>query len=212
MDIRPNLLPFDLRTMGLSFGSSEKFLLERMAADLYAQILDEKLSYRSTNVHTLAKQCGAQSCFERGSLMTAGCLYGARRFYCIGSLALDEVFSPLQLIVDLEMMRQLEKMLVGFEEPEEDYLQDFVEYVRDHLQSGFINTDGTLDNYEMVGNGGIFDRSSLAQWLEGGCRDALDSARELLESVEKHSYEKRVSPEQERALDDIYASAVNKLS
>ncbi len=212
VDIRPNLLPFDLRTMGLSFGSSEKFLLERMAADLYAQILDEKLSYRSTNVHTLAKQCGAQSCFERGSLMTAGCLYGARRFYCIGSLALDEVFSPLQLIVDLEMMRQLEKMLVGFEEPEEDYLQDFVEYVRDHLQSGFINTDGTLDNYEMVGNGGIFDRSSLAQWLEGGCRDALDSARELLESVEKHSYEKRVSPEQERALDDIYASAVNKLS
>ena len=66
-------------------------------------------------MHTLAKRCGAQSCFERGSLMTAGCLQGARYFYCIGSLALDEIFSPLQLIVDLEMMRQLETLIAGLE-------------------------------------------------------------------------------------------------
>ena len=212
VDIRPNLLPFDLRTMGLSFGSPEKFLLEQMAADLYAQILDEEVSYRSTNVHTLAKRCGAQSCFERGSLMTAGCLYGARRFYCIGSLALDEVFSPLQLIVDLEMMHQLEKMIGGLEEPQEEEEIDFVSYIRENLHGGFVNTDKTLDFYSMIGAGGIFDRSSFAQWQETGCRDALDAAQDLLSGFEKQTAEKRVSPQQEQELAKIYEAAEKQLT
>lgn len=211
VDIRPNLLPFDLRTMGLSFGSPEKFLLERMAADLYAQLLGEEVSYRSTNVHTLAKRCGAQSCFERGSLMTAGCLQGARYFYCIGSLALDEIFSPLQLIVDLEMMRQLETLIAGLEEAEDEE-EDLTAYVREHLQGGFLNTDRTLDHYDMVKSGGIFDRSSLAQWQQNGCRDALEAAREQLGSLEAQPCEKKITPEQERALNDIYAAAERALA
>lgn len=209
VDIRPNLLPFDLRTMGLSFGSPEKFMLERMAADLYAQILGQDFSYRSTNIHTLAKQCGIQSCFERGALMAMGCIQGARRFYCIGSLALDEIFSPLQLAVDLEMMRELEKSVIGFEESEESP-DDLVAYVQENLQGGFLNTDLTLDAYELIGSGGIFDRTSLAQWLSGGSRDALEGARELLASVEKQEAVKQVSAEQERTLGEIYAAAVER--
>lgn len=211
VDIRPNLLPFDLRRMSLGYGSVEKFMLELMSAELYAELFHEEFSYRSTNVHTMAKRCSIQSCFERGSLMAMGILYGAKRFYCIGSLALDEIFSPLQLIVDLQMMRQLERTLTGFQEPD-GCSDDVVSYVRDNLRGGFINTDLTLDGYKIIGDSGIFDRSALSQWLEGDRHDALDNARAVWEALNKQEdSEKHVTPEQDHALAAVYASACREL-
>ena len=64
----------------------------------------------------------------------------------------------------------------------------------------------------MVKSGGIFDRSSLAQWQQNGCRDALEAAREQLGSLEAQPCEKKITPEQERALNDIYAAAERALA
>lgn len=205
VDIRPNLIPFDLRALNPSFGSPEKFLLELAAADLYAYLLQTPLNYRSTNIHTMAKTCGVQSVFEKASLMSLGAAHGARYFYCLGALALDEVFSPLQLILDAEMMTQIGATLAPL--PTEDLPDDFVAYAQAHLQHGFLNTDLTLDNYGIVRSAGLFDRSTYAQWTQGERRDILDRAAQTARDLMAVPATPKLPPEKAAALAGIYARA-----
>ena len=51
----------------------------------------------------MAKVPDCQSAAEKAAIMTAGAFLGARHFCCAGTLSLDEIFSPEQLLVDCEI-------------------------------------------------------------------------------------------------------------
>lgn len=205
VDIRPNLIPFDFRACVASFGSPEKFQLEWMAAQLYAHLMERPVAYASTNIHTYAQHSGAQAAFEKGWMMAAGMMLGARRFYCIGTIAMDEVFSPVQLVWDAEMMRQLETLRQGL--PLEAPSDDFLDTVEEGLAEGFMGMEQTLENYPMIAPGFIFSREGLAAWQAGVQKDALEKAREVAHQLAEEPAEELLAPDKAAELEAIYLRA-----
>jgi hypothetical protein len=45
--------------------------------------------------------------------MALGAFLGARHFSCAGTLSLDEIFSPVQLLVDCEMRDWVQRAIQG---------------------------------------------------------------------------------------------------
>ena len=80
------LLPIDLRTLAMVFGSPENFLLQLATSEVNAYFHGTEWYPAAGNIHTNAKIPGAQSCAEKMSLMTAGALLGARNFGSVGLL------------------------------------------------------------------------------------------------------------------------------
>lgn len=206
VDIKPNLLPFDLRSFSLCFGSVEKILLEVMSADLTAQILDTPLNYSSTNIHTMAKTFGVQSAAEKTGLICTGALFGATKFYCIGCLSLDETFSPYQLILDLETMKNAEKLVNGMRM--DSLPKDFVQEVQQSIGSGFTMSDRTLDYHEeFINPTDIFCRG-------GSNADEKYTEHRIFELVSEIDQEENTfSLDQERSkeLKNIYQRALKSI-
>jgi trimethylamine--corrinoid protein Co-methyltransferase len=68
---------------------------------------------------TMAKKPGAQSVFEKFMGLFIGVMGGARCFGAMGRLAAGDVGSPVQLLIDLEMVRALQRFLDGAEVDED---------------------------------------------------------------------------------------------
>jgi hypothetical protein len=64
-------------------------------------------------IHTWAKRAGVQAAVEKSTLMMAGALNGASYFDGLGTLSLDEVFSPVQLVLDIEIMNHVSRVVAG---------------------------------------------------------------------------------------------------
>ena len=126
-----------------------------------------------------SKMPDEQAAAEKTAQALAAAMAGAGTFTAAGTLSLVEVFSPLQMIVDQEIVR-------------------WVNACQRDLD--FSTADFPLDEIAAVGPGGTFmDRESTAarmresfwmpqlfsvdsypMWLTGGGRDLLDRARQTL--------------------------------
>lgn len=210
VDMRPNIFPFDLHALAFAFGSPEKFQYELMAEDFTAQLLDAPLNYHSTNIHTMAVCSGVQATTEKMTLMTAGALYGATHFYCIGTLALDEVFSPNQMLLDLEGMRIVEKML---NKPTlEKIPEDFASYVAKHIDSGFMASDLTLENYkEYLWYPQLYNRKPLQKWLDMGARETAELVKSKINEINSREPGFILDDAKVSKLDELYTRALSEV-
>ncbi|NLM75809.1 MAG: hypothetical protein GX187_06930 [Clostridiaceae bacterium] len=205
VDIKPNLLPFDLRSFSINFGSAEKFILELMSADLSAQILDMPLDYSSTNIHTIAQRANMQSASEKAGLIYAGALLGATKFYTIGSLGLDEIFSPYQLLLDLEAMKNAEKIVNGISM--DNIPDDFVQEVLQYIDSGFTMSDRTLDNFDsFIGKTDIYSRENNLE-----SKQVEERICELVAKIDREDTSYVLDETRSRELDIIYHRALENL-
>ncbi|HEY5582972.1 MAG TPA: trimethylamine methyltransferase family protein [Ruminiclostridium sp.] len=209
VDIKPNVFPFDLRAFNIGFGSPEKFIFECMSADFSAQLLQTPLEYRSTNIHTWAKKAGIQAAVEKGTLMMAGAMNGARKFYSIGTLSLDEVFSPIQLILDLEIMQHVAKLIKGFEV--EELPENFTSIIKEGLERGFISSDLTLDCHEdYIWYSKLFERTSFNKWANSSKKDVTEIIREEVKKINQQDVKYILDAQKARALNEIYKLAMGK--
>lgn len=145
--LKPEIFPFDLRAMSFAYGSPEKFVYEAMSADFLAQALDCPVDYHSTNVHVLPGRRDAQAAAQRAQLMTAGALLGATKFYCVGALSLDEIFDIRQLVIDMEILDHVRRLLDFNPAAGEELAADLAERVAERADTGFLDSDETLDNH-----------------------------------------------------------------
>ena len=88
----------------------------------------------------------SQAAAERAAIMVTGAFLGARRFGCAGTLGLDEIFSPEQLLVDCEIRDWVQRSIRGVWMGEE-VVDDWVEEIAHGLRQGFTALDSTLDHY-----------------------------------------------------------------
>mgnify|MGYP004466958695 CR=1 FL=1 len=209
-DIRPNLDPTDLRHMSIAFGTPLKFFLEQAGYELLSAFRGEPFPRASVNIHTLAKECDARAAMEKGMLMLAGALQGARKFYCVGTLSLDELFDPLQLLMDLEMLGYVQNFLDG---PLSERMEpEFVEEICEGLSSGFACSDRTLEEYQSYLPLPCFaEATSWQSWNAGGAKGTLERLRERYDEIDALSYTPSIIPDVQRALDAIYAEAEQEL-
>lgn len=206
-EIRPNLFPFDFKYFNIAFGTPEKFLYEQAAAELTAYIRGEEPDYSSTNIHTWGKEPDGRTAMEKGMMIMAGALDGARRFYCVGTQSLDELFDPLQLIQDLEAITFAQKILDGI--PEDEVEDTLLEEMEEGLSSGFVCSDRSLDEYREYLDASLFSpKDNMQRWMLDGQKTAKDSLQEIYREIQGQPVEYVLEDWKKTELDKIFQAAL----
>ncbi len=65
------------------------------------------------NIHVMSKIPDVQSAADKAAIMAVGAHLGARWFGSAGTLSLDEIFSPTQLILDCEIRDWVQRAIRG---------------------------------------------------------------------------------------------------
>jgi trimethylamine:corrinoid methyltransferase-like protein len=200
------LCPIDMRSMAMVLGSPEDLLLQFVGAEINAYFHGKDWHPALSSIHSNAKIPGTQACIEKSSIMTVGALLGARGFGDAGTLSLDEVFSPEQLIYDVEIRDHVQRIVKGMSgdcDPER-CLRD----VRAGLERrNFVAIDTTLKDYHnFYWFPKLFERDLLSAWQDKGAVNIRTKARDMIRNLlSKYDYE--LEPHLRRNLDRILAQA-----
>jgi len=178
-----NIFPFDFYDMSMPFGTPEKLLLEWTNFEVCARVGGGKYGGPwATDIHTMAPRAGIQASVEKASLATAGAMRGATSFGCSGTVAMDEVFSPVQLLLDLEMLGHVQKIVDGM--PGGDFDGDLVAEVQKGIQDSYIMSDRTLDNMQdFVWRPNLFTRKSFGAYASQPFPLEVEKAMAQIEAV-----------------------------
>lgn len=140
---------------------------------------------------------------------TIAALSGARNITYGGLLGIDKIFSPEQLIIDLEIVDYVKHVARGAEFSEEAL---GLEALRDVGPGGnFLTHPSTLSRYRGLWSSGLFGNLSPEQWsarLGTTLRERVrERIRELLDS-----YDYQPDPGLVREVDRIYHAAEEALA
>ena len=147
---------------------------------------------------TSSKLPDEQAAAEKAAQALAVALAGADTFLAAGTLAGVETFSPVQMIVDHEIMRWLD----AFCRPLDFSADDFLLSVIDEVGPGGLFTDhiSTVQRYrDVFWKPKLFSLNSYPAWEAEGRPQLLERARDLLNAL-KLPDEPIVSQEQQREL------------
>jgi trimethylamine--corrinoid protein Co-methyltransferase len=194
--------PFDMRHGCFVYGSPE---------DLLATMLQVQLNRHygipvvAKSLLTTAQLPDAQAAAEKSAHTLAAALGGARIFTCAGLLAVDEIFSPEQLVIDNEIVQYVERVCRGFEVTEETLAADTI--IEVGLGGNYLRHRSTRDHHRrLTWDPELFTHLSLSQWQGSGSRQIADRARGIArDAIAAHDYE--LPREQRRALEAIYRHA-----
>ena len=200
------LCSIDLHSLAMVLGSPEDFLLQLANNEINGYFHGTNWDPAVGYVHTNAKLPGAQACAEKSSMMTAGALLGARRFGVAGTLSLDEVFSPEQLLYDIEIKDHIQRIVKGIDgtcNPER-CLDDIREAIE---RRSFVGLDTTLREYRNVyWFPKLFERQFLAAWQgEGSVTIRKKTHAMIRELSREHDYE--LDPKMRSEIDKILERA-----
>lgn len=184
------LCPADLRTMAMILGSPEDLLLQLTNQEVNGFLHGREWSAGPGGIHSSAKLPGPQSCAEKASMMTAGALLGQRSFGIAGSLSLDEVFSPEELLYDMEIRDHVQRLVAGMD-TDCDVTRCVGDVEKGVAGRGFMGLDSTLDFYrQQYWHPALYERDFLPQWQHQGGVGIRRRAHEMIrELIGRHDYE-----------------------
>lgn len=196
------LCPMDLRTLCMSLGSPEDLLLHILNSQVNAFLHGTRWHPAVDGLHSNAKLPGAQACAEKASAMILGALLGQRGFGGAGTLSLDEVFSPEQLVYDLEIKAHVERLVRGMHGDcdLDRCLRDVAAGIQ---RGGFVGLETTVNAYpDQYWHPELFERDFLSSWHGRGAQTIRDRARAMVRTlVGRHDY--HLEPDCQKALDQI---------
>ncbi len=182
------VFPFDVHSTIMVFGTPEDVLFQMASVDLN-RFYGEDASLDGGDLATMAPLPGLQAAADKAGVMFPGAVLGARQFGCAGTLVLGEVFSPEQLLFDLELRDWVERLLAGIDttEPGDDLLAE----VRAGLDQGFLGHDSTRELYgRLYWYPRLFARGSLEAWRQAGSPSFHErAAAEVHARLAGHSYQ-----------------------
>jgi len=199
------LFPGSMKSATIAFGSPE-FLLALLMRSQIRQFYGQSIG-DAESLHTMAKLPDAHALAEKSTQTAFAALLGHRSFSAAGVLAIDEVFSPQQLVIDLEIRDYVERLIQGADVNTEDCLSLVSEGLQNHC---FLMTQRTMESWrDFFWLPKIFLQTSRAQWQQSP-RSVLEDAWSLAqERLKKHHYE--LDPDRRRALDAIVQKAKETL-
>ena len=199
------IFPFDLRAGAQVFGSPENMLFQMLRNDLnrfYGWPWEPSFG----NIHVMSKLPDAQSGADKAAIMALGAFLGARGFGSAGTLSLDDIFSPVQLLVDCEIRDWVQRAIQGVWMGEEA-VDDWLAEIRDGVERSFIALDSTLDYYKRhTWYPRHFERRGAGPWLAEGQPLLNDRLRdEVRRRIAAHDFE--LAPDKRREIERIYQAA-----
>lgn len=206
-DLLVQMHPFDPRALNIVFGSPEHLIFEWISGEFNAKIKGKGYFVSRTNLHTHAKTPGTQSCAEKASLAMAGAIYGAAVFTGAGALSLDEIFSPAQLVLDLEILCHIHRSICGLKK--EKMPENISDVIAQGLDSSYLGTDLTLDNInEFLWYPKLFERKSLESSKSMSAGE-ITRAEELVDSISNSDDTFILDESKSNALDRIWSKAIS---
>ncbi|MGQ9681655.1 MAG: trimethylamine methyltransferase family protein [Anaerolineae bacterium] len=201
--------PFDLRAMTMVFGTPENLLLRLACADLNAYYGHDPAGSRGLGeIYVMAKLPDAQAAAEKASLMTAAALLGERWFSGAGALCMDDLFSPVQLLIDCEVRDHVQRLIAGLDVRASD--TDWAEIVEQGCREGFAGLESTAAHFRRLSWFPIlFDRGPFGAWLQEQGPDLVGRARALChQSFLHHDFELDII--KRRELQRLWQAAVQR--
>jgi trimethylamine--corrinoid protein Co-methyltransferase len=200
-----NIFPFDLRAGAMVFGSPENMLFQMLCAD-FNRFYGWTRSGVPNNIHVMSKLPDAQSAADKAAIMAVGAFLGARHFSCAGTLSLDDVFSPEQLLLDCEIRDWVQRAIQGVWLGEEA-VGDWLAEIQTGAQRGFMGLDSTLDYYlDHTWYPRRFQRGAVGPWLTAGQPRLSERLRdEIRRRIAAHDFE--LDAERRREIERIYQAA-----
>lgn len=194
----------DLRHMTLAYSSPESLITQLAVADACRYFTGSPRI--DCNFQANAKHCDIQSAMEKTSWMLVHALAGFRNFWFGGGqLSMDEIFSPVQYVVDLEIARYVEHMVRGV--PYDDSPGAAVKVISETGPGGdYMTHDTTIESMGSMFESDIFPRTSVGQWRAAGEPDVRQKAAEKARGLIR-DYHHEIAPALQADLDRIWKKA-----
>ena len=118
----------------------------------------------------------------------AALLNGAQGFCDPGLLSVDEVFSPEQTVIDMEIIEYCQRFVRGLRYDEETSSIDSIHQVG--AGGSFLEHDTTLAHFrDAFASPDLFEHSALATWRQNGGQSVRQRAREIArQRIADHDY------------------------
>jgi len=199
--------PVSMRSLGVVYGTPEMVLADLVSAQVHEFYGWERPD--ADAFHSSAHLADQQAASQRGAYGMAMALAGRRTFRFGGLLGVDLVFSPVQLLADLELVRYYRHVVEGFSFGEEAFC---LEAIREVGPAGsFLEHETTLRGFrEVLWDSARWTSTPLARWLPDGARSFADRAAEEIEAlIAQHAF--RLPDDQAREIARLYAEAEEAL-
>jgi len=170
-----SISPLDMRTGMYTYGRPEKEICNVAMAQMARRY---GAPYGGHCGHSDAKRPSVEAGFQRalGSIPTL--MACGHTYISCGLLSVDEIFSPVQMIIDDEMVSALQRFARGFEVSEETLAFDVIKEVGPG--GGFLDTEHTARHHRgELWEPRVFSRQMLAGWQRGGARLDVDLAKDV---------------------------------
>lgn len=173
------LSPLDMRTCAFRYGRPESGLCNLAGAQLARRYgLPTGGQCGLSDAKAPGYEAGAQKAVS--ALMTA--LATGTGYVAAGLLSTDEVFSPVQMVLDNELISCLNRALLGFEATEAEIGLETIEDVGPG--GSFLNTDHTAEHFRTeLWSPSLWSGETLPMFLGGGAKTDVDAALERVSAV-----------------------------
>ena len=180
------VFPSDMRNLGLVYGSPEMLLADlvcRQLCDRYGWTLPTCDAF-----HSMSPRPDLQSAGQRGAYGMAMAMAGKRSFSFGGLLSTDWVFSPIQLMADIEMLSYFRQVSRGFDFSEEALSRQVIADVGPG--GSFLLHESTLrDHRDVFLRPQFWTHDSFGTWQANG-ESAIEErmAKEIDALIARHDY------------------------
>ncbi|MBI2940186.1 MAG: trimethylamine methyltransferase family protein [Chloroflexi bacterium] len=197
---------FDMRYANMVYGSPEQNLCDLMGLWVNA-FYGHRIGTRS--LRTMAKRPGLQAAAEKAASAAFGALAGSRSFSGAGILALDQVFSPEQLMLDVEIRNYASRLVRGIRFDQEALALDVIAAAAPGGE--YLLHESTLSHFrDEFWTPDLFERRTVKAWQTHQERDVRELARtRVREKLAVSSFE--LDADKRRVLDEIYRRASERL-
>jgi trimethylamine--corrinoid protein Co-methyltransferase len=177
--------PFDMKNASFVYGSPQDVIATLFQVQLNAHY---RIPLVAKSLLTNACWPDAQAAAEKAAHTMAAALAGARIFTNAGLLAIDEIYSAEQAVIDAEIVAYCRDVCKPVRFDAQTLAVEAIEDVG--IGGSFISHDSTLDHWQETAERPIiFQRPSFSQWLAGGKASLRDRARaRARELIADHTY------------------------
>jgi trimethylamine--corrinoid protein Co-methyltransferase len=177
--------PFDMKNASFVYGSPGDVIATLFQVQLNARY---RIPVVAKSLLTNACWPDAQAAAEKASHTMAAALAGARIFTNAGLLAIDEIFSAEQAVIDAEIVAHCRAVCQPIRFDDQTLAVKAIKEVG--IGGSFVSHDSTLDHWQETADRPVlFQRPSLSQWLHAGQPSLRDRARaRARELIANHTY------------------------
>lgn len=163
--------------------------------------------WTSASAWTNSKRVDYQAGYELTLGMLVGVLSGSNMVSYQGGLTAELSVCVEKLLVDDDVAGMVKRLMQGIEVSEDTLALETIDEVGP-MPGSFITTEHTLDFWEMdTYLPKVADRTGYEQWMKAGMPTAVDHAKDRKKQILDSFEDKKLTDEQEKAIEDILQKA-----